>query len=659
MNASHIDAVTVFREGATVTRIVQADGPGTLVIGNLPLSMDDGSIRVEASGGLSCLDARVETHTPADGEVEEIDEERVEAAQRRGRAKARVDLLTADLTRLRDISTNERPDAGEGQPPSPLAVAQARTALLDFRRDEVFRVLRELEQAGGSLRVATRELAEIDERNARASTARKARKAELRKSLRMRLEGEGKSTLQVQYTVPAASWSSTLQLRFARSLEGAELVRGALVRQRTGEDWSGVRLRLSTALPSAWTELGELLPLRIGRVQPPKPSSWRPPPTGTAELYEPYDRAFAGKKTSPAPGGLPEDTLSALIKEEAAPTPKKARRARSQRRVKAALPPPSPSPKAKTVSLGASGAAPPMEWESIADEAEEFVPRRFAAPVIVDADRFRDYGNLHLGSPDSPARGVLRPRELSSGREAIIRAALQRAGKLGRFPAGHHGVRSVDGFDHAWTVDHRVDVPSDTGVHAIALERASTAAEPRFVVVPRQSREVFRVVELRNELSSPLLPGPAEVFVDGAYLLTTTLKAVQPGETAPLGLGVEQAIEVARNATFEERSEGLLVSHVHLLHELKVELRNHLDRPVRIEVRERVPVATEVVEDLVVEDLGASPDWEEWPTEDGGPEGGRRWVVELTARSERSLSARYEVRIPDKHELHGGNRRES
>jgi len=657
MIASHIDAVTVFREGATVTRVVQAEGPGTVVIGNLPLSMDDGSVRVEAEGGLRCLDARVETHTPAGGEVEEIDEERAEAAQRRGRAKARKALLTADLARLRDIATNERPDAGEGQPPSPLAVAQARTALLDFRRDEVFRVLRELEQAGEGLRVATRELAEIDERNARASTARKARKAELRKSLRMRLEGEGKSTLQVHYTVPAASWSSTLQLRFARSLEGAELLRGALVRQRTGEDWSGVRLRLSTALPSAWTELGELLPLRIGRVQPPKPSSWRPPPTGTAELYEPYDRAFAGKKTSSAPGGLPEDTLSALMKEEAAPAPrKKARR----RRAKAASPPPSPSPslKAKAVSFGTSGAAPPMEF-SIADEADEFVPRRFAAPVIVDADRFRDYGNLHLGSPDSPARGVLRPRELSSGREAVIRAALQRAGKLGRFPAGHHGVRSVDGFDHAWTVGHRVDVPSDTGVHAIALERASTAAEPRFVVVPRQSREVFRVVELRNELSSPLLPGPAEVFVDGAYLLTTTLKAVQPSETTPLGLGVEQAIEVARNATFEERSEGLLVSHVHLLHELKVELRNHLDRPVRIEVRERVPVATEGVEDLVVEELGASPDWQEWPTEDGGPEGGRRWVVEVAARGEKSLSARYEVRIPDKHELHGGNRRES
>ena len=53
----------------------------------------------------------------------------------------------------------------------------------------------------------------------------------------------------------------------------------ALIAQRTGEDWRGVHLELSTAAPLSFTELPELSAIRIGRAQPPPPRKpgFRPP----------------------------------------------------------------------------------------------------------------------------------------------------------------------------------------------------------------------------------------------------------------------------------------------------------------------------------------------------------------------------------------------
>ena len=58
--------------------------------------------------------------------------------------------------------------------------------------------------------------------------------------------------------------------------DGAELELRALVVQRTGEDWRGVELTLSTADPQSWAELPDLPSLKIGRRQPPPRS---PSPT--------------------------------------------------------------------------------------------------------------------------------------------------------------------------------------------------------------------------------------------------------------------------------------------------------------------------------------------------------------------------------------------
>ena len=96
-----------------------------------------------------------------------------------------------------------------------------------------------------------------------------------------------------------------------------------------------------------------------------------------------------------------------------------------------------------------------------------------------------------------------------------------------------------------------------------------------------------------------------------------------------------------------------------LEHHVEVEIRNNLSSPASIEVRERVPVKIEGDDQIEIYEKDVIPKWEPYEQDDAPIEGGRIWSVELAVGEKRTLAARYVVHISSKHELIGGNRRES
>src|SRR5690606_38472068 len=112
------------------------------------------------------------------------------------------------------------------------------------------------------------------------------------------------------------------------------------------------------------------------------------------------------------------------------------------------------------------------------------------------------------------------------------------------------------GFDYVYRADGRLRTPSDGAWHQLALSRRDGAATARFVIVPRESRDAFRFVEMDNPLDAPLLDGPIDVHVGDDFLMTSAVREVPPSGVLRLGLGVEQRIKVARNTRFKEKSGG-------------------------------------------------------------------------------------------------------
>jgi hypothetical protein len=313
-----------------------------------------------------------------------------------------------------------------------------------------------------------------------------------------------------------------------------------------------------------------------------------------------------------------------------------------------------------------------MEKEAAPQEADESGETRIG-------DELLRYGDLRMPAAGAPRRGHLVPAEKSAiylellveqrvqvrfDVMTAIERARQRASEVAnRLPPGCQLAWS-DAFDYAYPAAARVDVPSDGDFHSIPLADRKTGCEPRYVVVPRESTDVFRTASVENPLDAPLLPGPIDVYLRGDFLLTSRLETTAPRGRFTLGLGVEQAIKVARNTRFREEATGLMGGALLLHHHITVEIRNNLPRPAPIEVRERVPVTIENDDDVEVKLGQVSPAWEEWTPDKDSPgeaelKGGRRWRITVPAAGKQELRADYDVKISAKQELVGGNRREA
>ena len=692
---STVQSVTLYREGALVTRAadVQLDGAGAeVLIGGLPLTLQDGSLRFEIEGEGDDLplavDATVELAVGDDGEAQEpaIDAALDAARLHRAKQKTLVEQLRTELAQVTELGVEERPEPEEGQPP-PDSPTDARIALLEFRGAQAQRLARTLGEAEERLRVAAEELAEAKERRRRTSTAREAREHELRKQVRVRLEGgvAGLSLrLVLRYLVRGARWFPVYALRLDRDLSTARLEARAMIQQRTGEDWRGVALTLSTAAAQAWTELPELNSIRIGRSQPTRRSGWRPPPTGAGALYADHDAAFGPAHEPPpepeyepapedgeyAKGDFADDTLMDL--EEADYAVSALDEAPMPGGFGGAAPPPPPAPaaiqapmaKSMGLSLPRGGRmkkkkpARRSRREAPALQASSTAVAAMEPPAPTQPTQLRDFGVLRMAGPADARRGRL--CRSTSGTPPEVRRALAHAHDAirGPAPAGCVAPQTVGGFDFAVASDHPVDVPSDGAFHAVPVTAGEGPASARYVCVPSQSSDVFRQVELNSPLDAPVLAGPADVHVDGRYALTTSLKHRPEGGELQLGLGVEQAIKVARNVRFDETKAGLIGGSIDLEHRVDIDIKSHLGAPATLEVRERVPVTPDDEDDIVVTVGVADPEWEDWEPDERPLRGGRRWVVTVPPGGETALRATWNVRIPKGHELVGGNRRE-
>ena len=171
---------------------------------------------------------------------------------------------------------------------------------------------------------------------------------------------------------------------------------------------------------------------------------------------------------------------------------------------------------------------------------------------------------------------------------------------------------------------------------------------------------IYRLDQMGNPLQVPLLAGLADVYVDGEYILSTNIATVPTKGQMELGLGVEQAIKVARNMSYQETRYGeTLVAFNELHHHIQIDKPNCLSREARIEVRERLPISGEDAKVDIQSDL-VLPEWEKYEQEERGVpiRGGYRWRVQLPGGEHRTVSVQYTIKTFVDSELVDGNRRE-
>lgn len=721
---STLDAVTVYREGAICRRTakVSASPDRQVRLGGLPLSLEPASLRARVvSGDNRVVDVRPQFDVELAEEVDVPAEQRAweEAGSRVAQLESQRQRLQAEIAELQAL----RPTFLEhkrGEPPR-AAPIDAMLALGDFTEAELSGRLERRRALEQQLTDAKAEQALRQRRMQEASSSKRAERARLSRVAVVTFAAAPGSglELELEYRVPGARWVPSYALTLERGLGSGALQMRASIAQNTGEDWSQVRLSLSTASSSRRADMPELKSLRIGRRQEaPARSGWREPPPGLDSLFEAYDVAMAGFPSVPPPPAQPP--VSAASFGAIAPPEMKEKSKKSSAAPKMAPIPPPPPPAPMRAPGGAPMAMPapsmaaaaPMPQakgggalggmarrrsmatdreeemddapmaeldmlsESMADEggsAEE--PEPVEAGPALDAS-FGDYARLAMAPPESRAqRGRLTNASewdfaFVAGVSVeinVVMAVLARAQSTAfsvqslSLPAQCNPVTSVSSFDYRYDCAARLDVPSTGKWVLVPVMACAVGLTPEYVCVPSVEPKVYRTLTIANRSTHALLPGPVDVTAGDEFLMTTTLPAIGPGaeQSHRLGLGVEEAIKVARKTQYKETTGGFLGGSTVLPHDVEIEINNRLGAPALIEVRERVPTVDASEKDLKVEEVQSVPPWEkvEGPIDGEIVRGARRWRVTVPPGQTQKLTAQFAVRMPADRMLVGGNRR--
>ncbi|WP_326756221.1 DUF4139 domain-containing protein [Streptomyces hirsutus] len=672
--ASALDSVVVYAQGALCRRRARGTVPagGQVRVTGLPRSLDPDSLRARVVGasGIRVTEARVEVRAePHDTdrpdtlrrEVERLRDDCAAAQGRRDRQSALIEEISA----LRPV-----PPARKRDDPHRRTPVDAWLELSDFvdeRLTGLHSGLRALEE---ELRRVEHELTVAADRLSRASTDVPSAHVATSFGAVLTLDGSGEVEVEVEYGVPGAVWVPAYRLTYRQGGGEGSLLLRASVAQRTGEDWTGVRIALATADLRRRTDLPRLRSVRIGRSQPaPTPSGWRAHPAGLNGLFAGYDAAGPGPDTNAAPslvgaaapsGPVPPLPPPAPAGYGAPPVPGGAEGASPQAYGSGALlspsGPPAPArPRTGGRPAAASGAAPPRPGASVAGTAP--VPPAPPAGLPQPDGAELDYTALVLCGPEEPdgRRGRLFP---GSGFDPVTAEYRRRAETVAALPLPGHAVRpreSAGSFDHRFDAAAPADIPSDGAWHTVTVGEIPVGLRTEYICVPSVEQTVYATLLLSNATEQALLAGPVEVTVDEEFLLTASLPTLAPGGECRVGLGPAEAIAVTRRTNLHESTSGLRNNVTVLDHRVHVELANRLPVPVCVEVRERVPVTSDA--DVRIEERA---DWTV-PESGADPErhtpGTRLWRVELPAGGTAAFDGGYEIRIPAGKALTGGNRR--
>ncbi|MBT2471563.1 DUF4139 domain-containing protein, partial [Streptomyces sp. ISL-66] len=316
-----LDSVVVYAQGALCRRLARGSVPpdGRVRVTGLPRSLDPGSLRARVLGapGVRVTEARVEIEaeplgsgTP-DALRREVERLRDAQAAARGRRNRQLGLIE-EVRALHPVPPARMPEDPYQYRRTPV---EAWLELADFVEERLTGLHARLVELEEALRDVEHELAVAADRLARASTDAPSAHVETTVCAVLTLDGAGTGAagaqaraeveVELEYGVPGAVWVPTYRLTHRQGDDSGRLVLRASVAQRTGEDWTGVRIALATADLRRRTDLPKLRSIRIGRRQPaPAPSGWREPPAGLAGLFAGYESAGPRPATAPVPSSV-------------------------------------------------------------------------------------------------------------------------------------------------------------------------------------------------------------------------------------------------------------------------------------------------------------------------------------------------------------------
>lgn len=188
---------------------------------------------------------------------------------------------------------------------------------------------------------------------------------------------------------------------------------------------------------------------------------------------------------------------------------------------------------------------------------------------------------------------------------------------------------------------------SDNTSQRVAITTTKLPATLQYQSTPALREAVFLTAQANNNTEFPFLAGALNTFLDDAFVASSSLKAVMPGEKLELAMGADDGISIKRQLVnrFTE-STGFSDSGKRVTYEYKITVKNNKATKEQVVFKDRLPVSRN--EKIVVKLL--SPADRDIKREEDGK---LAWEWELEPGKSRETVLKFSVDYPGDIEVSG------
>ncbi len=272
-------SVTVYADRAQVTRTYSdrlTEGSYTLIFDDLPANVDQNSIQVNGKGLVELIDIKFKKITIKHNTNKKMNSLKLLQQKIEDKIRETDDLITQSkkeknfVIKITEKLTNTKQKEAKSQ-----LDPQKWVKMVSFYRKKITALDKEKRQA----ELVRRELNLDLEKNQEdiSQLGANPSKSKNQVQLKINIPTTGRISLGVSYVVIGPSWKPQYDLRVSSDSKSMAIVYKAKVRQSSGEDWSSVKLKLSTAKPNISGQRPSLKAWYLNIYTPPKVSTKRLP----------------------------------------------------------------------------------------------------------------------------------------------------------------------------------------------------------------------------------------------------------------------------------------------------------------------------------------------------------------------------------------------
>lgn len=286
-------------------------------------------------------------------------------------------------------------------------------------------------------------------------------------------------------------------------------------------------------------------------------------------------------------------------------------------------------------------------WQPIYDAKVSTKSRNISLNylALVNQQTGEDWNNIKLTlSTARPSLGANIPKlgdwKISEYNPNLV-GSLRQRNSSGAFKQTGFQTAAVDNSstNAAFTMQEAISLNSGNAEQKVMITNIELPSKLQYQTTPRIRQLAYLQASTVNNSNYPLLAGKLNIFMDGRFIATSTLKTTMPNEPFKLDLGGDESIAVTykKLKNYTEKT-GLINSNQRITYESLITIQNNKATTEMLTIYDQIPVSQneKITVTLRAPNKGATKD----------KEGKLMWNLSLTPNEKIEIPVTFSVEYP-------------